>query len=253
MDRFLEGRTALVTGSARNLGAVVAERHASYGATVAVTNRSSADAARALVDRLSREIGGRHVVVSGDLSNGDGVRGLVLAARRELDAPINVLVNNAGPFTMTLLRDLPEREWDRVWDTNVRAAFLASQLVAPEMRESGWGRIINVAGADAYLRNHSVYGLAKAGMIFLTEELAVELAPEVTVNAVAPGQMAESAPDVGAIDPTWVPRVTAQTPLGRLVSRSEVAELVARLCHPAFDMVTGATIPIDGGFRLPRF
>jgi NAD(P)-dependent dehydrogenase (short-subunit alcohol dehydrogenase family) len=121
------------------------------------------------------------------------------------------------------------------------------------MRASGWGRIINVAGADAYLRNHSVYGLAKAGLIFLTEELAVELAPEVTVNAVAPGQMAESAPDVGAIDPTWVPRVTAQTPLGRLVSRSEVAEVVARLCHPAFDMVTGATIPIDGGFRLPRF
>jgi NAD(P)-dependent dehydrogenase (short-subunit alcohol dehydrogenase family) len=162
-------------------------------------------------------------------------------------------VNNAGPFSMTSYSELQEPEWDHVWDANVKAAYLASQCVAPGMKNAGWGRIVNISAGSVFLRNHSIYGLAKSALIFLTEELAVELGPEVTVNAVAPGQIIESAADIAEFDPTFVDRSIEATPAGRLVTRREVADIVAALCSPAFAVVTGATIPVDGGFRLRSF
>jgi NAD(P)-dependent dehydrogenase (short-subunit alcohol dehydrogenase family) len=154
---------------------------------------------------------------------------------------------------MTPLTELEEADWDTVWDVNVKAAQLATRELAPAMRAAGWGRIVLLSAGSAYLRNHSVYGLAKQAVAFLAEELALELGPEVTVNAVAPGQIAESADDIAEHDPDFVRRATAATPAGRLVRRGEVAELVALLCSPPFDLVTGATLPVDGGWRLQRF
>jgi NAD(P)-dependent dehydrogenase (short-subunit alcohol dehydrogenase family) len=135
----------------------------------------------------------------------------------------------------------------------VTATHLACQLILPGMNERGWGRVVNVSAGSAYLRNHSIYGLAKAAVLHLTEALALEAGPGVTVNAVAPGQIDESAPDVSAIDPTFVERAVARTPAGRLVTRAEVAEAVALLCSPAFAMLTGAVLPLDGGWRFNRF
>lgn len=252
-DRFLAGRTALVTGSSRNLGASVVERLAMLGATVAVNYHQSGEVAGALVAELRHRTGAEHVAIGGDVSTGDSVRRLVDEATDRLGGRIDVLVNNSGPFSMQPFAELPESEWDRIWDSNVRAAWLATQLVAPDMRAAGWGRIVNLSAGSAYLRNHSIYGLAKNAMIQLTEELAVELGPEITVNAVAPGQIAESAVDIEAFDPTFVPRAIAHTPAGRLVTRAEVAELIGLLCSPALAMVTGTTIPIDGGWRFNRF
>jgi NAD(P)-dependent dehydrogenase (short-subunit alcohol dehydrogenase family) len=251
--RFLEGKRALVTGASRNLGAVIAERLAVRGATVAVNYCASGDAARELVVRLEREMGPGHVAIQADVTKSDEVSRLVEEAAEGLGGGVDVLVNNAGPFSMTPFAELPEPEWDRIWDANVKAAYLASQLVAPRMREAGWGRIVNISAASYALRNHSIYGLAKDALRFLTEELAVELGPEVTVNAVAPGQIVESAADIAEFDPTFVDRAIEATPAGRLVTRREVADVVVALCGPAFAMVTGTTIPVDGGFRLPRF
>jgi NAD(P)-dependent dehydrogenase (short-subunit alcohol dehydrogenase family) len=121
------------------------------------------------------------------------------------------------------------------------------------MRAAGWGRIVNISAVSYALRNHSIYGLAKDALIFLTEELAIELGPEITVNAVAPGQIVESAKDIEEFDPTFVSRAIEATPAGRLVTRREVADVVVALCGPTFAMVTGTTIPVDGGFRLQRF
>jgi NAD(P)-dependent dehydrogenase (short-subunit alcohol dehydrogenase family) len=242
---FLSGRTALVTGSSRNLGAVIAERLAAHGATVAVTYRDSEKAARELVARL----GEGHVAVGGDLAR----PAPLIAAAQEALGRIDVLVHNAGPFSMTPFAEMHEAEWDTIWDVNVKAAQVAARLLAPGMRESGWGRIVLLSAGSAYLRNHSIYGLAKQALGFLAEELALELGPAVTVNAVAPGQIAESANDIAEFDPSFVERAIAHTPAGRLVTRAEVAELVAAFCSPAFDMVTGATLPVDGGWRLQRF
>jgi NAD(P)-dependent dehydrogenase (short-subunit alcohol dehydrogenase family) len=243
----LTGRTALVTGSSRNLGAVIAERLAAQGATVAVTYRGSQQAAEALVERL----GAGHVAVGGDLASDAGA--LVDAAADALGGRIDVLVHNAGPFSMTPFTELGEDEWDEIFDVNVKAAQVATRHLAPAMRAAGWGRIVLLSAGSAYLRNHSIYGLAKQALSFLAEELALELGPEITVNAVAPGQIAESADDIAAYDPSFVERAIAHTPAGRLVTRAEVAELVVALCGPSFDMVTGATLPVDGGWRLQHF
>jgi NAD(P)-dependent dehydrogenase (short-subunit alcohol dehydrogenase family) len=232
---------------------VIAQSLATHGAQVAVNYHASARTANELVAKLCEETGLQHVAVAGDILEAAGVREMVAAAAEGLHGSMDILVNNAGPFGMTPFSQLPEEEWDRIWGANVKAAYMASQLVAPGMRERGWGRIVNVSAASAYLRNHSVYGLAKEALIFLTEELALELGPEVTVNAVAPGQIAESADDIAGFDASFVERAVSRTPAGRLINRSEVAEVIAQLCAPPFDMLTGATLPLDGGWRFNRF
>jgi 3-oxoacyl-[acyl-carrier protein] reductase len=121
------------------------------------------------------------------------------------------------------------------------------------MAAAGWGRIVNMSAGSSFVRNHGVYGLAKAGVSFLTEELALELGPSITVNAVAPGQIEESLPFIHAIDPGFGARYAAKAPLKKLVRRIDVAKLVSTLCSPLADMITGETIRIDGGAELPRF
>ena len=250
---FLADKHALVTGASRNLGAVIAERLADEGATVAINYNTSADAARELVGRLATDGDRRHLAVQADVTRSTDVRKLVETCTHAFGGRIDVLINNAGPFSMTPFSELPESEWDHVWDANVKAAFLASQLVAPAMKSAGWGRIVNISAASYVLRNHSIYGLAKEALIFLTEELAVELGPEVTVNAVAPGQILESADDIAQFDPTFVERAITATPLARLVTRREVADAVLGFCRPEGAALTGVTVPVDGGFRLRSF
>jgi NAD(P)-dependent dehydrogenase (short-subunit alcohol dehydrogenase family) len=248
----LAGRTALVTGSSRNLGAAIARELAARGARVAVTYNQSEDEARRVVGGLEPAAAGPHVVLGVDLSDPAAIRSMCAEVTAALGGA-DILVNNAGPFAMDPFVELSEDDWNRVWDTNVKATYLCTQSLAPGMRVRGWGRIVNVSAGSAFIRNHSIYTLAKRALITLTEELAVELGPEITVNCVAPGQIAESAEDIIEFDPSFVERAIAATPLGRLVTRSDVASIVGELCGPRFDVVTGATIPIDGGWHIPRF
>lgn len=251
-ERYLTGKTALVTGSSRNLGAAIARALASYGARVIVTYHISRAEGHSLVEALRADTGLDHILVEGDVATSAGTRDLVDRALAQVGR-INILVNNAGPFAMEPFAELALADFERIWSANVKAAHVATQAVVPGMREGGWGRIVNVSAGSAYLRNHSIYTLAKAAMITFTEELALELAPPITVNAIAPGQIAESAEDIAEFDESFVERAIEWTPAGRLVRRPEVAEIVAEMCGPRFDMVTGVTIPIDGGWRLPRF
>ncbi|MCH8898912.1 MAG: SDR family oxidoreductase [Acidobacteria bacterium] len=245
---YLEGHTALVTASSRNLGASIVKALANAGADVLVTYHKSMDKAEELIAGLPA---GDHAAVYGDTSHEGGIRAMVDAAVAAAPGPIDLLINNSGPFTMESFVDLDPSEWDRIWTSNVKAAYLTSRLLVPEML--GWGRVVNVSAGSAYVRNHSIYTLAKDALITFTEGLAVEVAPDVNVNCVAPGQIAESADDMAEFDPTFVERATRATPLGRLVTRDEVAAIVAELCGPRFDVVTGVTIPIDGGWRLAAF
>lgn len=251
-DGFLEGKAALVTSSSRNLGAATAWALAARGAVVAVNYFKSSELAEALVADMRREFGGRHVAIKADMQDSAAVRILVEQASEAL-GNIQVLVNNYGPFSMEPFVEMAESEFRRVWDANVTAAFVATQAAVPGMRAASWGRIINISAGSAYLRNHSIYTLAKSAMITFTEELAVELAPEITVNCIAPGQIAESANDMAEFDPSFVARAIEATPAGRLVRRREVADIAAELCSPSWDPVTGATIPVDGGWRFYRF
>lgn len=244
----LRGRRALVTGGARNLGAELCRRLALAGASVAVNVRTSLDDAEALVAELPGP--GRHAVAPGDVSRPDEVVSLVATAAERLGGPIDVLVHNAGPYTATPFVDLPPSQFDRVWETNAKAAYLLARAVAPGMRDVGGGRIVNVSASSAYVRNRSVYTLANAAIITLTEQLAAELAPEIVVNAVAPGQIHESLEELRELVPDWADEVVRRTPLGRLATRREIADVVVLLSGPAFAGVVGATIEIDGGLRL---
>lgn len=251
-DKTLTDKTALVTGSSRNLGAEIALELARRGSRVAVNYNSSADDAASVVEQLTEISDIGHSSFQADLSDADAVGSLCRDVSASL-GPVDILVNNAGPFSMEPFVELDRGEWDRVWDTNVKATYLCAKHLAPGMKERGWGRIVNVSAGSAYIRNHSIYTLSKEALITLTEELALELGPEINVNAVAPGQIAESADDIAEFDPTFVERSIEWTPAGRLATRSEVANIVAELCGPTFDIVTGVTIPVDGGWRLPRF
>ncbi len=248
---FLQGKTAFVTGASLNLGAVTARTLAAHGATVAINYLGSEAEPTALLESL-RAFGNPAHALAGDLSQGGDVRRIADQALERLGR-IDILVNNAGPFNADPFAALAESEWDRIMNVNLKAAYLLAQAAAPGMQAAGWGRIINMAAGSAFIRNHGVYGLAKSAVIVLTEELALELGPAITVNAVAPGQIVESGPDISAIDSTFMDRALAHTPAGRLVSRQQVADLIAWLCSPAADLITGHTIPIDGGWRFNRF
>ncbi len=247
-ETFLTARVALVTGASSGSGVDIARELARAGARVAVHYRSSRSGADEVVTAI-RAAGGEARAFQADVARADDVRRLVGEVESAL-GPVSVLVNNAGPFADTAFRTLSEQDWDYVMSANLKSVFLASQRVLPGMEKLGWGRIVNLGATSGFVRSHSVYGLAKAALLHLTESMAVEFAPHVTVNAVVPSQIASARTDKM---PAYKAAAIAATPLKRLVTQPEIAAMVALLCSPAFDFVTGRTIVMDGGRSIPVF
>lgn len=247
-ETFLKDKVALVTGASSGAGVDIARELARCGARVAVHYRSSRAGADQVVEAI-HTAGGEAATFQADMAVSDDVRRLVAEVDGRL-GPVSVLVNNAGPFGDTTFRTLSERDWDYVMNTNLKSVFLASQLVLPGMEKLGWGRIVNLGATSAFVRSHSVYGLAKAALLHMTESMAVDFAPHVTVNAVVPSQIASARTDKM---PAYKAAAIAATPLKRLVTQPEIARMVALLCSPAFDFVTGRAIILDGGRTIPVF
>jgi NAD(P)-dependent dehydrogenase (short-subunit alcohol dehydrogenase family) len=245
---ILGGRVALVTGASHGTGVDVARALAGAGARVAVHYRSDRAAAEAVVEAI-RAGGGAAQGFGADVARSDDVRRLVAEVQARL-GPLDIVVNNAGPFNDTPFSALAEADWDYVLGANLKAVYLITQLVGPGMRRAGWGRIVNVGATSGLVRTHGVYGLAKGALLHLTQSLALELAPAVTVNALVPSQIASARTDTMA---DYKASAIAGTPLGRLVTQAEIAGLVVRLCSPEFDFVTGQAIVLDGGRTIPRF
>jgi NAD(P)-dependent dehydrogenase (short-subunit alcohol dehydrogenase family) len=240
------GKICLITGGSRTLGAEIARHMARYGAQIVVNYHRSPEAALALCEELAA-LGGKAGAIQADVSQPADVERLVSQTWTQFGA-LDIVVNNVGPYADTPFLDLSLAEFDRVVAGNVRSTFMVTQAAGRLMKQRGSGHIINIAATSLFHRSHSVYGLAKSSVIHLTEALAIELAPEVRVNALAPDLIAdneEMAPDL-------VARVIASTPMGRLVSRGEIAEMVCLLCTPAFAMVAGHTLVLDGGHTIPR-
>jgi NAD(P)-dependent dehydrogenase (short-subunit alcohol dehydrogenase family) len=244
----LAGRVALVTGASSGTGVDIARALAAAGARVAVHYRGDRASAETLAGAI-RAGGGTAEVFAADVARADEVRRLVADVEARLGAPA-VVVNNAGPFNDTAFCELDEADWDYVMNANLKAVYLASRLTAAGMRRAGWGRIVNIGATSGLVRSHGVYGLAKAALLPLTQALALELAPTVTVNAVVPSQIASPRTDRLA---AYKAAAIAGTPLGRLVTQAEIGQMVVRLCSPEFDFVTGQGIVMDGGRTIPRF
>ncbi len=253
-ERFLEGKLAFISGGSRNLGETIALELAQRGADIVVNDLKGAldeaDRADLLARIRSRNV--RAFFEEGDVRDSASLE--AMGARIAQDAGrVQIVVNCAGPFNASPFLELAERDWDMVMDVNLKAIYLTARCFCPGMIAAGWGRIVNLSAGSSFVRNHGVYGLAKAGVSFLTEELALELGPSITVNAVAPGQIEESLPFIHAIDPGFGARYTAKAPLKKLVRRIDAAKVVSMLCGPVADMITGETIRVDGGAELPRF
>jgi len=244
----LAGKIALVTGSSSGAGAAIALKLARLGATVAVHCRSSTDQADGIVGRIV-EAEGKAQAFQADLAQDADVVRLAAEVQAAL-GPVQILINNAGPFADAPFRALDPLVWDAIIAANLKAPWRLAQKMAPAMDQLGWGRIVNLGATSGFVRTHSVYGIAKAALLTLTESLALELAPAITVNAVVPSQIAS--PRTNTM-PTYRDAAIAGTPLGRLVTEEEVARMVALVCSPAFDFVTGRAIVMDGGRTLPRF
>jgi pteridine reductase len=241
----LAGGAALVTGAGRRVGQAIAIALGARGMRVAVHYHGSADGARDTVAAIERA-GGSARAFAADLSDASATPELV---RTVVDSfgGLHVLVNSAGIMLRTPVGQTTPDEWDRIFAVNLRAPFFAAQAAAPHLRAHR-GAIVNIADLAAFetWAGYVPHGISKAGVVQMTRALAHALAPDVRVNAVAPG--AVLLPDGWTADSAEHLRST--TPLRRLGSPSDVIGAVVYLLEA--DYVTGETIIVDGGRHVRR-
>lgn len=236
------GKIALVTGAARRVGKAIALALAQRGAHVAISYNRSADEARQAVQEIEAH-GVRGLAVRGDIRRSGEVNAMV-AQVIEHFGRIDILVNNASNYYKTPFPDLTEEQWDDLVDTNLKGTFLVAKRVGDEMLKAGSGKIINLADWAGFrpYKDYIPYCVAKAGVIALTKALAKTLAPNIQVNAVAPGPVL--LPE--EFDDRVREAVVRATPLQRIGSPDDIAQTVVFLIEGS-DFITGATIVVDGG------
>jgi pteridine reductase len=239
----LNNKVALVTGAARRIGAVIATRLHESGADVAIHYRGSADEAAALADKLNAQRPGSASTFAADLTDLASLRGLVDGVH-DWHKRLDILVNNASSFYPTPIGEINKDHWDDLLGSNLKAPLFLSQAAAPFLRAAG-GVIINIVDIHAQrpLRDHAVYGAAKAGLAMLTRSLAKDLAPEVRVNGVSPGAILWPEDDMSE---ETKDTILAQIPLKLTGDPDDIAGCVLYLASDA-DYVTGQIIAVDGG------
>jgi NAD(P)-dependent dehydrogenase (short-subunit alcohol dehydrogenase family) len=243
-----KGASIVVTGGARGIGLAIASRLIAEDANVTIAARSAESLAEA-ADRLHGT--DRVATVASDVSTAAGCRAVADAAVRHFGG-IDALVANAGLYAPTPIETTSEAEWDRVINTNLKSAFFCIQASLPELRRSS-GAVVTLSsyyGTTGISGGVIAYGAAKAALINMTRALALDLAPDVRVNAIAPGYVETekllAMPDA----PSFVEQLARDTPAGRLVQRDEVVEAV--LFSLRSEIMTGAVISVDGGLSAGR-
>ncbi|MBJ7575276.1 pteridine reductase [Luteimonas sp. MC1828] len=238
---------ALVTGAARRLGAAIARRLHADGHDLALHWRSSGDDARALAAELETARPDSVLLLQADLAEFDRLPELVARTIGRFGR-LDALINNASAFSPTAVGSTTPAQWDELFASNARAPFFLAQAAAPHLALRG-GAIVNMVDvyAERPLRGHAVYSMAKAALVMATRALALELAPKVRVNAIAPGAILW--PDDGEPDTVRQRALLARTPLARTGTPEEVAEAVHWLiAHAGY--TTGQVLRLDGGRLL---
>jgi pteridine reductase len=240
----LAGKTVLITGGAKRVGAAVARELHAAGANLAIHYRSSAREAAALAAELNAARGGSAAIVSGELLEIDKLPSLVEFALRSFGA-LDVLINNASTFYPTRIGEITPAAWDDLLGTNLKVPTFLSQAAAPALRKTG-GLIINIVDIHALrpLRDHTVYCTAKAGLHMLTRSLAKELGPEIRVNGIAPGPILW--PSAGQDDESKRAKIIERTILKRMGSPADIARTALFFAAHA-PYVTGQILAVDGG------
>jgi len=242
----LNNKTYLVTGGARRIGAeIVKDLHAN-GANLLIHYRHSSKAAKALGEKLNLIRPNSVVLHQADLGD---IKKLNSAIKKALNAfgQLDGLINNASSFYPTPLDKATEEDWDALFNSNLKGAFFLSQAALPYLKKSK-GVIINITDifAEQPMPQHNLYCAAKAGLLMLTKSLAMDLAPHVRVNAVAPGAILwpEQNPDNQAVQKAKLARI----PLGTVGEPKDIVQAIYYLLSAEY--VTGQVISVDGGRRL---
>jgi len=238
----LSGKVALVTGAGKRLGRAVALRLANEGADVAVHYRGSEAEAAGVVAEIEK-LGRRGVAMKAELTSVEEIRGLVQRVAHEFGR-IDMLVNSAANFLPSSVISTTEEVWDASLDANVKGPFFLAQAAAPWLRRTG-GVIVNFADTGGILGwpGYIAHSVSKAGMIMLTKTLAKALAPEVRVNAIAPGTIT-----MPGDPPEWEQEFVKNAPLKKTGTPSDIADAVSYLVSARF--LTGHVLVLDGGRTL---
>ena len=241
----LEGMTALVTGASGGLGSAIARALAGQGARLAVSGSN--------VDKLERfrgELGGDHVALPCNLSDGAAVDALVPQALEAL-GKLDILVNNAGVTRDNLLMRMKDEEFEEVIKINLEAAFRLMRAAARPMMKARFGRIISVASVVAVTGNpgQANYVASKAGLIGMTKAVAQELASRsITVNCIAPGFIASAMTD--ALNDQQREAILSRIPTGQMGSGVDIGAACAYLASREAGYVTGQTVHVNGGMAM---
>ena len=239
----LEGRWALVTGAAKRIGAVISAALHEAGANIAVHYLNSGEDAEQLASQLNQTRSNSALTVRGDLKNTADLEQMIDQLTKRTGG-LDILVNNASSFYPTPLESTTEEHWDDLLGTNLKAPLFLSKISLPYLKKNN-GVIINIVDVHAQrpLKNHSVYGSAKAGLAMLTRSLAKDLGPDVRVNGVSPGAILW--PESG-ISERVKKNILGQVPLGRPGAPADIAAAVVFLVRDA-PYITGEIIAVDGG------
>ncbi len=242
--REFEGRVALITGSARNLGRAIAETLAQAGAAVVINSRSSKREMEATAAAINAA-GGKAIAYLADITDANAVRRMVQAT---VDAfgRLDILVNNAVAHSVKPFQELSFDDWRQTLSVVLDGSFHCTQACVPEIIRCGGGSIINMGGAFGHMPHpgRSATSAAKAGLAGLTRALAFELAAhDINVNYVSPGP-------VNTVRETPLRLDLKRIPLGRLAEPSEVVALVKHLCSADGRYITGQTIHVNGGLYM---
>ncbi len=254
-QRRFEDKVALITGSSRGIGKVMALRFAREGAHIVLNyfrNREAAEVTAAEIEALGQRV----AIVRADVGKLEDLEYLVDASR-ELGG-LDVLVHNAASGYNRPVMEQRIKGWDWTLNINARAALFLAQRAAPIMAERGGGAIVNISsvGAQRVLPQYVVVGASKAALETVTRYLAVELAPmNIAVNVVSAGMVLTDAlqhiPGIGENLADYIAYTLERTPAGKAVAAEDVAGVVAFMCSPEAAMIRGQTITVDGGASLP--
>jgi len=257
---FLKDRTAAITGSTSGIGLAYARALAAEGANLVINGIMPPADAETLRTDLEKEFGVKVVFSAADMTKPAEIAGFIAEGEKAFGA-IDILINNAGIQFVSPIDEFPPEKWDQIIAINLSSAFHTIHAALPKMKEKGWGRIINTASAHAFVASpfKSAYVAAKHGIAGLTKTVALEVATKgITVNAIAPGYV-------------WTPLVEKQIPdtmkargltreqvindvlldaqpTKQFVTVEQVAALAVFLCTDGAKSITGATLPMDGGW-----
>ena len=247
----LRGKTAIITGAGRGIGAALAEAFAAEGAAVVVNYSVSAQAAAGVVERI-RAAGGRAVACQADVGRLDEHDALIAAALGNFGR-LDILVNNAAIDRREPFLEATPGHWDEVMAVDLKGPYFLAQKAARVMVASGGGAILNISSVhdEQAHRNNSLYTIAKGGIKLMTRCLALELAAHgVRVNSLSPGAILTDINRKVLSDPAYKEKVLQMIPLGRIGDARELAGAAVLLVSDEGSYITGSTFYVDGGLLL---